>query len=152
VIEIGDLLAGARHPDHDRGGIGDEAEALFAFAQSLFGERALDQVRGLPCEHVEEREIVVGRGMRPPPVRRDHAERLAATRSQRGGLHGANAGPAILLLVLRAGHEVARLDIGHDNPLVVTERLAAGAARSNRHPLPECRGVGVEILRPAEPQ
>ena len=54
LIEIRDLFLGARHPDHDRSGIRDEAEAFLAFAQRLFGEGALDQIRGLPGEHVEE--------------------------------------------------------------------------------------------------
>ena len=145
LIEIRDLLLGARHPDHDRRGIRDEAEAFLAFAQGLFGERALDQVRGLPGEHVEESEFLFRRDMRRPPVRREHAERPARSRSQRRGLHGADAGAAIFLLILRAGHELARFDIGHDHALVVTERLAAGAPRSNRHRLPECRRVGVEM-------
>jgi hypothetical protein len=126
-------------------GIRDKAEALLAFAQGLFGEGALDQIRGLPGEHVEEREILFSRGMRRPPVRREHAERPARSRSQRRGLHGADSRATIFQLILRAGHEFARPDIGHKNAHVVTERQAAGAPRSNRHPLPERRRVGVQI-------
>ena len=141
-----------RHPDHDRSGIRDEAEAFFAFAQGLFGEGALDQIRGLPGEHVEESEIIFGRGMRRPPVRREHAEKPARSRSQRRRLHGADSRATIFLLIRRAGHEFARLDIGHHNALVVTERFAAGAPRSDRHPFPERRRVRVEIRPREEPQ
>ena len=90
--------------------------------------------------------------MRRPPVRRDHAERPARPRSQRRGLHGADAGPAIFLQIPRAGHEVARLDVGHEHALVVAERPAAGAPRSDVHPLPERRGVRVEVLPREERQ
>ena len=83
LIEIRDLIVRARHPDHDRGGIRDEAEAFFAFAHGLFRECALDEIRGLPGEHVEESEIIFGRGMRRPPVRREHAEKPTTSRSQR---------------------------------------------------------------------
>ena len=41
------------------------------------------------------------------------------------------------------GHEIARFDIGGKNALVVSEPLAAGAPRPNRHSLPERRGVRV---------
>src|SRR4029434_9871966 len=75
LIEIRDLFLGARHPDHDRSGIRDEAEAFFAFAQRLFSQGALDQIRGLPGEHVEESKVLFGRSMRRPPVRRENAER-----------------------------------------------------------------------------
>jgi hypothetical protein len=145
LIEIRDLFLGARHPDHDRSAICDEAEALFAVAQALFSEGALDQIRGLPGEHVKESEVLFGRVMRRPPVRRDHAERPARQRSQLRRLHGADSGAAIFLLILRAGHEFARLDVSDNNTLVVTECLAAGAPSSHLHPLPECRRVRVEI-------
>ena len=45
-----------------------------------------------------------------------------------------------------AGHKLARLDIGHNHAVVVTERFAAGAARANRYLLPERRRISVEIL------
>ena len=80
LIEIRDLFLGVRHPDHDRSGIRDETEAFFAFPQGLFGKGTFDQIRRLPGEHVEEGEILLGRDMRCPPVRREHAERLARSR------------------------------------------------------------------------
>ncbi len=141
-----------RHPDHDRSGIRDEAEAFFALAQGLFAPGALNQIRGLPGEHVEESEVIFGRFMRRPPVRGDHTERPARSRSQGRGLDGADSRATILLLILRAGHEFTRLDIGDYNAFVVAERSAAGAPSSNLYPLPECRRVRVEILRCQEAQ
>jgi hypothetical protein len=57
-----------------------------------------------------------------------------------------DSGATIFLLIGRAGQEFARLDIGYDNALVVTERLAAGASRSSRHPVPERRRVRVKTF------
>src|SRR5688572_2318452 len=84
--------------------------------------------------------------MRQPPVRREHTEKPARSRLQWRGLHGANSRATILPLIRRAGHEFTRLDIGHNDALVVTERFAAGALRSNPYPLPECCRVRVKIL------
>ena len=92
------------YPDHDRRRLRNQAEAFFALAHGIFGEGALDQIRGLPGEHVEKSEIVFRRGMRLPPVRREHVERPARSRSQRAwiaqrGVHsdGMPADPVSLL-------------------------------------------------------
>ena len=109
LIEIRDPFLRVRHPDHDRSGICDKAEAFVAFAQGFFGEAALDQIRGLAGEHVEESEVLFGRAMRRPPVRREHAERSARSRSQRRRLYGADSRATIFLLIRGADHEFARL-------------------------------------------
>jgi small-conductance mechanosensitive channel len=110
-----------------------------------FGESALDEICGLPGKDVEQSEIFFGRRVWFPPVRGEHTEGLPRARTQRRGLHSADAGAAILLLILRAGHEFARLDVPNNDAPVVAERPAASAPPSRRYPLPECRGAGVEI-------
>jgi hypothetical protein len=119
---------------------------LLRFYQSLadgrqrrFGGGALDQVGGLAGQHVEQAEIVLGRGMRPAPVRGNHAERPARSRSQRSRLHGTDSGTPVRVEVLRTGHEAAVLHVGDEDTLARAQRVPAGAARVGRDPPPEHR-------------
>ena len=64
-LAIGDVPI----PEAVIGASNGKGEAFFAFPQGRFGERAFDQIRSLPGEHVQECEILFGRGMRRPPVR-----------------------------------------------------------------------------------
>src|SRR4030095_10974739 len=111
LIDVGAFLGGVHHPESDRSRIRDKAEAFFAFADGLFGESALDEICSLPGKDVEQSEIFFGWRVRFQPVRGEHTERLPRARTKRRGLYSADAGAAILLLILRACHEFASLDV-----------------------------------------
>ena len=71
LIDVRTLIAGVGHPDGDRSRIRNQMKSFFALAE------ALDLIRGLTREKVEEAEIVLCGSMRCPPVSGDHAEQLA---------------------------------------------------------------------------
>ena len=118
-------------------GIGDDGREP---RQRLIALLALDQVRRLTRQDVEQAQVAIGRPMRSLPVRGEYAHQGAVARPQRGRLDRPDAGPAEILEGWRSGDEVPALDIVHDHALA----SAAGCA---------ARGPGVrtnELEHPAE--
>src|SRR5205085_10905744 len=81
----------------------ERAQAFFAPAQFFVLRLAFDEVRGESRQDVEQPQIAFGGLVYFTPMSGNHADELPATRKQRRGLNGANAGLAI-------GREICRAD------------------------------------------
>src|SRR6187549_3483096 len=101
---------------------------------------ALEQARGVPCEHIEVVQLGSRWLMRTVPLRRDHPNELAASRDDWRRLHGAYARLQQGFAILATRHQLRALYVGDDDACACLHADTAGGFAVYRHDLPEpCR-------------
>ena len=89
--------------------------ATVGLAQRLGRLLALDEIRRLSREDVQQSQVALRRLMRALPMRRDHSNEPSPAGDERGALHAVYADLPDTAPAPRAGHEIALLDFGHDH-------------------------------------
>src|SRR5262249_36514259 len=97
-------------------------------ARRKFGEMALDGVRGLACEQIEETKLALARNVKRLPVCRDHSDHFAVARDKRCALRTAQAGSFAMEAIGFRGGRRAFLEIG-EATVAVAQRDFAGRSR-----------------------
>jgi hypothetical protein len=95
-----------------------------ADAQHLFHSGAFDKIGSLSCVEVQPAQVLFGRPMHGPEMRRQHTQRLAVPAHEGSGLHGAEA--ARTRNRTEWGKLWVSLDVLDDDPLAETQRPATG--------------------------